>query len=296
MPVAFRAGRAHSGPMPSTAVDFKERQKTDWSRAAAAWEQRFDWYSRAFQPVMQWCCDAAGITTGSHVLDIACGSGQPAFMAAHRVGPKGKVVAIDLAAPMVAAGRRTATARGAGNIEFLEMDAEHLLFPDASFDAVTCSCGLMFFPDAARAVGEMRRVLKPACRLSVAVWNDPSKSPFLTVAGHSVAQFFPPAPRDPSAAGAFRFAKPGALESLLRDCGFQGLSSTSVPMSIDFASASEYFTMFVDMAAGMKAKLDTMSEPDLLRLKELVAKNASPYVDGGRLCLVATLLCAAGAR
>jgi SAM-dependent methyltransferase len=282
--------------MTPTAVDIKQKQRADWSAAAAAWERRFDWYSRAFHPVMQWCCGAAGVASGGRVLDIASGSGQPAFLAAERVGPEGRVVAIDFAAPMVAAARRLAAARGVTNIDVREMDAEHLDFPDESFDAVTCACGLMFFPDAARAVSEMRRVLKPGGRLAVAVWDDPSKSPFVTVAGQSVAQFYAASPPDPNAPGAFRFSKPGVLEGLLRDRGFQSVTATTIPMPIEFSSASDYWEMFTDMAAGIKAKIDAMSAPDLARLKELVEKNAAPFIEAGRLRLVATPLGAAGSR
>jgi SAM-dependent methyltransferase len=276
----------------STVISHKERQKTQWSGAAAAWDRRFEWYSRAFGPLIEWCCDAARLAPGARVLDVACGAGQPAFAAASRVGPSGRVTAVDLSPQMIEAGARRARAAGVDTIAFVEMDAEDLRFPDASFDAITCACGLMFLSDAERVAASMRRLLAPAGRLAVAVWDQPAKSPFLTIGGGAVAQFFPPAPPDPKAPGGFRFSQPGALEALLRAAGFRDIAVESRPMEIDLASPTEYWEVFTDMAAGIKDKLSSLSDADLGQLKTMVDEAARPYRKDGRLRLVATPLCA----
>ena len=75
----------------------------------------------------------AGVRSGSRVLDVAAGYGEPALTAARRAGPEGRVVATDISAAMLAFGRERAAAAGLGNVEFMESDASSLEFvPRAS--------------------------------------------------------------------------------------------------------------------------------------------------------------------
>ena len=109
--------------------------------------------------------DAAAIAAGDRVLDVACGTGVLAREVARRAGPRGMVAGIDPNGGMLAVARELSAA-----IDYRSGAAEALPFADASFDAVVSQFGLMFFRDRAGAVGEMRRVLRPAGRLAVAVW------------------------------------------------------------------------------------------------------------------------------
>jgi SAM-dependent methyltransferase len=281
----------------STVVEFKDRQKVQWSAAAAGWDRWFEWYARAFGPLMTWCCDAAALAPGDRLLDVACGSGLPALLAGERVTPSGRVVAIDLAPGMLQVARGRAAHAGLAHVEFLEMDAERLAFDDASFDAVTCACGLMFFPDLEGALREIRRVLKPGGRLAVGVWDDPGKSPFLTIGGRAVADYFPPAaPPNPNAPGPFRFAPPGVLEETLSAAGFSAVHVESLSMAIECASADEYWQVFTEMAAGIKEKIAALPDADRERLAADVKRAAAAYAADGRLRLVATPLCGRGVK
>jgi SAM-dependent methyltransferase len=170
------------------------------------------------------------------------------------------------------------------------------VFPDQSFDAVTCAFALMFCPDMDRAVAEVHRVLEPGGRVAYVVWDDPSKSPFITAAGQSVARFFPATPPSPNTPGVFRLAQPGALERLLRAGGFADVTVESRPMTLECASADEYWRMFTDHAAGIKTKIAQLSDADRAALVSAVAEAVSPYLDNGRLRLVATPLCGSGRR
>jgi SAM-dependent methyltransferase len=227
------------------------------------------------------------------VLDVAAGAGQPALTIAPRLHPGGTVLGIDFSPEMVAAAESRRRRAGAASASFRTMDAEHLEFPDASFDAVTCACGVIFFPDAEQALAEMRRVLKPGGRLAVAVWDHPSKNSFLTVGGGAIGRFHAATPPSPKSPGAFRFSQPDALERVLLDAGFTDVSLVSLAIAIDFDSTEAYWETFTECAAGTKAKLATLSAEDRVRLRRLVDELAAPYMDDGRLRLAATPLCAA---
>ena len=128
-------------------------------------------YEALFVPAVfgQWAAsvvNAAQIQPGQRVLDIACGTGVLAREVAARTGPTGSVVGLDPSPGMLVVAERLAPA-----IEWRQGVAEALPFPDHAFDAVVSQFGLMFFTDRRRALHEMLRVLVPAGRLAVAVWD-----------------------------------------------------------------------------------------------------------------------------
>jgi SAM-dependent methyltransferase len=114
--------------------------------------------------------NAANLAPGERVLDVACGTGVVARIAAKHVGSTGRVVGIDLNPGMIAVAQSLPVPVG-GPIEWLERSALDLRLEDASFDAVLCQQGLQFFPDKVIALKEMRRVLDHSGRLALSVWN-----------------------------------------------------------------------------------------------------------------------------
>lgn len=282
--------------MPGDGVDHKQRQKAQWGAAADGWDRRFDWYAAVFAPLASWCGVAAGVRPGTTLLDVACGTGLVALAAARLAGANGRVVAVDISPEMVSAVARRARAANLATVEAREMDAEDLRFDDESFDAVTCACGMMFVPDAPRALQQMRRVLRPGGRLAVAVWDEPARSPFLTLAGRAAAAVFPPAPAVPGAPAGFRFSGPGELAGLLREAGFAGVVAESLPLPIECASPAEYIEIIADMSAGVKTRLSTLPPADLARFRTQLHEAARQYQYEGRLRLAATALCASGTR
>jgi ubiquinone/menaquinone biosynthesis C-methylase UbiE len=114
--------------------------------------------------------NAARLSAGERVLDVACGTGVVTRITAERVGPAGRVVGVDLNPGMIAVARSLPAPTGA-QIEWLERSALELGLQDASFDVVLCQQGLQFFPDKALALREMRRVLDRGGRLALSVWK-----------------------------------------------------------------------------------------------------------------------------
>ena len=109
--------------------------------AAAGYEQAFAHVSSHFIPFL---LGAGRVAPGQHVLDIATGTGLIAEAALATVGAAGHVTAADLSPDM--ANRARERLSGASNITIGVEDGQALSFPDASFDTVLCSLGLMFFP------------------------------------------------------------------------------------------------------------------------------------------------------
>jgi SAM-dependent methyltransferase len=278
----------------SSADRIKEQQRKHWNVVADGWAAWLEWIERNFGPVTEWLRGAACWEPGAHILDVACGAGYPALTAAVSVRPGGRVVATDISPKMIAVAARHAHLRGVDNIDFLEMDAEHLQFADNSFDAVTNAYGLMFCPDTHGALHEVHRVLKPGGRCALVTWDEPSKSPYFTVIVGVASTFLSLPPIDPAAPGPFRLAAARHLESMLRTSGFSDVRVDSYPMTVECASVAEYCQIFADVA--WKARIAALSDADAARFREAVAKAAEPFINGGRLHLVATSLCASGRK
>jgi SAM-dependent methyltransferase len=142
--------------------------------AANTYEARFvPALFREWAPIV---ADAAKIGSGDRVLDIACGTGVLAREAASRTGRSGRVAGLDPNLGMLTVARRLAP-----GIDWREGVAEALPFPDRSFDVVVCQFGVMFFSDRDRAVGEMLRVMVPAGRCAVAVWDGLQNAPAFAI-------------------------------------------------------------------------------------------------------------------
>ncbi|MFP4130713.1 MAG: bifunctional demethylmenaquinone methyltransferase/2-methoxy-6-polyprenyl-1,4-benzoquinol methylase UbiE [Thiohalospira sp.] len=118
--------------------------------------------------------DRAGLRRGQRVLDLAGGTGDLAEAEARRVGPDGEVVLSDINAEMLGHGReRLVNAGLAGNIQYVQADAEHLPFPDNHFDRVTMAFGLRNVTDKEAALASIHRVLRPGGRLLVLEFSRP---------------------------------------------------------------------------------------------------------------------------
>jgi ubiquinone/menaquinone biosynthesis C-methylase UbiE len=147
-------------------------QRYGWDLAADDYEPT---WTAQLAGVQAGLLAAAALVPGEHVLDVACGTGLIAFQAAEAVGARGGVLGVDLSQRMVDAAARHARRQQVRNAVFERMDAAHLASPDAQFDVVLCSLGLMYLPDPAQAVREMRRVLRPGGRLVLSVWGERSR-------------------------------------------------------------------------------------------------------------------------
>lgn len=135
---------------------------------AAAYDRLFT--ANFFGPWADILLELVGVRPGEVVLDVATGTGIVARRAARLSRTSGRVVGIDLSAPMLEVARSKPSEPSAAPIEFIQRPADDLQLPDVSFDVVVCQQGLQFFPDQIAALRAMRRVLKPGGRLGIAVW------------------------------------------------------------------------------------------------------------------------------
>lgn len=148
--------------MSTTPIDpnqWKARQRQEWDTVPSGWSAWWQTFERSGQVLSDHLIALAEIEPGQRVLDIATGIGEPAVTAARRVGPGGRVVAIDQSPHMLAIARERAEATGLQNIQFIELDAEQRDALEDHFDAALCRRGLMYLPQLVPALQGIRQRL-----------------------------------------------------------------------------------------------------------------------------------------
>jgi ubiquinone/menaquinone biosynthesis C-methylase UbiE len=137
-----------------------ERQQATWATGD------FNELARQVMSVSEALCSAVDPRAGDRVLDIACGSGNAALIAARRYCD---VAGADYVPALIERAKARAAAEGTP-IDFRIADAQALPYEDASFDSVLSVFGVMFAPDQDRAASEMLRVCRPGGLIGVAAW------------------------------------------------------------------------------------------------------------------------------
>ncbi len=217
---------------------------------------------------------AAELRPGQAVLDLASGPGVLARDAAQQVAG-GLVVASDIAEQALAEGRRR---EADGKLQFAAADAERLTFADAAFDRVLCGLGLMFFPDAPRALAEMRRVLKPGGLAVFSLWGEEARAPLVACALQCIRRILPPPKVE--RLSPFRFGDRALLRQTLADAGFGAVDIHVHTLSCAFDTPQAYWQAFRDLAGGAAAGLARLPEATLARLGEEVAQELAPCRQG----------------
>ena len=208
------------------------KESADWWSAGQAARQQI--YGAATEMML----DLAGVQVGSRVLDVAAGSGESTLMVARRIGPTGYALAADVSANMLNAAAEAARTAGVTNIETRVMNAENIELESDSFDAVICRIALMLFPNPAKALNGMRRVVKPGGKVAVMVYSGLEKNPYHGIFQEAVRRLgnIPwPAPGEP---WMYALGAPGLLEGLYSGAGFLNVSVHAAPIPRRFPSAA----------------------------------------------------------
>jgi SAM-dependent methyltransferase len=161
--------------------------------------------------------DALAVGEGTAFLDVGCGTGFAARLAADRGA---RAAGIDAAPPFIAIARERVA-----DAEFRVGEMEELPFADGAFDAVSGFNSFQYATNPVRALAEARRVARPGAPVLIATWGDADDceaSGYIAALG----SVLPPPP--PGAPGPFALSQPGALEELASDAGLTPRSATDI--------------------------------------------------------------------
>ena len=233
------------------------------------------------EPWVQCLVDVAALQPAEHVLDVACGTGFVARLAAERVRAKGRVVGIDLNASMIEAARAASGHDAAVRIEWRTGDAGALPFENDVFDVVLCQQGVQFFPDRVHALREMRRVLRVGGRLAFTVWSAIGDTPYHVALADALARHLS------AEAGSMARASSALhdvveLHGLVASAGFRNVNvrptikTTTLPLPAEFVPGHL-------AALPMAQEIARLSTERRNALVEEITEALSAYVDRGQL-------------
>lgn len=270
-------------------------QREQWDSVAAGWQRWWRTIESGAQQVSKRMLDLAEVEPGQRVLDIATGIGEPALLAALRVGTAGQVTATDLSSNMLDIARERAATMGLSNVEFIEADAEQLAFPDGSFDIVLCRWGLTSFPNPLKTLAAIHRMLAPNGSVAASVWKEgPKGRPLASLTkavAHDVFDLPSPAPEAPPINGS-------AMKTLAKDLidvGFRGVRVEEVALTLDFRSTEDCTQYLVDVSPEVAALLSNKSPGKQRDYRQGLADKLQPYVVGdGAVRVPNVAVCAVG--
>ena len=232
---------------------------------------------------------AAHVLPGMRVLDIACGTGEPAISLAALLAGDGEVVGVDVSPEPLKIAAERATQRGLSNATFQPADAHALPFPDNGFDRVTSRLGIMFFSDLSRALGEMRRVLKPEGRAILLVWG-PFEQPYFHSTIGTVLRMLPNAVMPESGRKMFALADGEKLTQSLRQAGFSQVKEelATVPWTW-IGTPGELWEYFQNVTVPFASLLQSIPAERHAEVDAAVLKEISRYCDGTSIKFTATV-------
>lgn len=228
---------------------------------------------------------------GARVLDVATGTGAVLLPAARRVGSEGQVTGIDLSGGILREAERAAAAEGLTNVRLRKMDAEHLDFPDQTFDAVTCALSLFLFPDMEAALREMYRISKPSGYIGISMF-DKTPPPFDPGWPMLIQQF-------EAYQGWVRMPRPFAytseeLEALLSQPGFRSIQIRSELNDIVYESLEDWWAF--QLTIGPRPTILRMDEETRAGFKHEYLAKLRPMVQQDGLHLSIAIVYAVAQR
>lgn len=254
---------ASTTPDPAKMHMIRENLREEWTgeKTVAAWRKWHSHIAAFTRGATDSILEAAQLRPGMRVLDLASGVGDPALSIAAVVGPSGSVTASDMGPGMISLAEELARKQGLANIEFREANAESLPFADASYDALTCRFGIMFFPDLGKALHECLRVLKPGGRVAFVAWGKREQPFFGATAGILLKHVpLPPPPPDPDAPNVTMFGESNRLRHALEVAGFIAVHEEARIVQGKWkGSLEEYWAQFSEIAAPFRPLIEQLT-------------------------------------
>jgi SAM-dependent methyltransferase len=231
-------------------------------------------------PLGRAAMDRAAIHPGEAILDVGCGTGETTLELSERVGPKGKVLGLDVSRPMLELARQRLRIANLVHTTFEEGDAQTYAFSPGSFDLAFSRFGVMFFSDPVAAFANLRSALARRGRIVFVCWRTVSENAWVAVPLEAAFRHIPrPAAPEPGAPGEFSFADRDRVRAALSGAGFGDI--TIEPQDMTIGGGSLEVTVDTTLAMGPVAAALREVGPEKRQaveeaLREVLAPFAGP--------------------
>ncbi len=241
---------------------------------AEAYERQRGRSSKILAPLF---VDFVGVQ--GEVLDVGCGTGALTFAVAKSESVS-KIVAMDLSEAFLAYARfKTDDPR----ISFESGDAQHLSFPDASFDRCLALLVMRFIPDARQAAKEMRRVTRPGGVVATAMWDNTGGNDLNDSLWEAALPFDPNAPQDKDQPGSYGTAE--ELSSLWASAGLKNIEVKNIVFECGFDSFDDLWQPLTEGQGPAGAYLRGISDDHRTAVRDRLRQNLVGNRADGRFML-----------
>ena len=259
-------------------------QKKAWDTVSKGWKKWNDFTMNFLTPMGEAIIKALDIKSNDVVLDIASGTGEPAFSIA-AIAKNGQVYATDLSEEMLSIARTYADERDISNIEFKAANVSDLPFTNNFFDKISCRMGFMFFPDMQLAANEMFRVCNNGGKAAISVWAAPEKNDWSTTMTKALSKHIEMPKPSTDAPGMFRCAEPGSIKKIFKNAGFKNVKEETISGKIDFETSQNYWLNRTEMSETTISLLNKVDEVTINKIKNDLLEDCNSKLIDGRLIM-----------
>ncbi len=253
---------------------YKQRNMKIWNEVAPRYHKRWASINKGpFQSTAK-LIKLVNINKGNTVLDLACGSGVVTKEIQNIVGATGYVVGVDTSITAIKIAKKWNERKS--NLDFVNVDAEKFSF-SKKFDIITCQYALFFFPNAKKALKNMRNSLKKSGKIGISVHGSKEKVPFFSNILDSVTQYIPDY-LPPGSPNLDRFGTKSALRKEISKAGFSKISVKEFVFHYSPGKFEDYWRNYIKyIAKPLKEKLNALEYSKRKELKQLVKEKSTHY-------------------
>jgi len=254
--------------------EYKQRNMKIWNEIAPRYHKRWASVNKGpFQSTKK-LIELVKINKNNVVLDVACGTGVVTKQIQKKVGNAGHVIGVDTSTTAIKIAKKWNEKNK--NLDFVNIDAENFSF-SKKFDVITCQYALFFFPNAQKALKNMKNSLKKSGKIGISVHGSKDNVPFFNSILDSVVKYIP----DYVPLGTpnlDRFGSKSALKAEVRKAGFSNIVVKEFIFNYSPGKFEDYWKNYIKyIAKPLKEKLNALEYSKRKEFKESVKEKTIQY-------------------
>jgi len=262
--------------MKSIHSEYKQRNMKIWNEVAPRYHKRWASVNKGpFQSTKK-LIELIKINKNNKVLDVACGTGVVTKEIQKKVGKLGYTIGIDTSTTAIKIAKKWNNKKK--NLDFINIDAENFTF-SKKFDIVTCQYALFFFPNAQKALKNMKKSLKKTGKIGISVHGSKNNVPFFSSILDSATKYIPDYV-PPGTPNLDRFGTKSALRTEIRKAGFSKIVVKEFVFNYSPGKFEDYWKNYIKyIAKPLKEKLNALEYSNRKEFKKSVKEKTIQYTN-----------------